>query len=198
MADERFVVLGLARARTPWFRALSTWSTEAIAPVDFIKCLTVEEVRSRLDGHRRFSALFVDAGSAPVDRDLFERCAAAECPVIVVGRSARAERWSALGASGVLPPEFDRATLLDALQQHCVSILDVPDIDRRPAPPDHATESPGYRAPLVAVTGGGGCGSSTIAAALAQGWADDARLGGRVALIDLARRADQALSLIHI
>ena len=46
---------------------------------------------------------------------------------------------------------------------------------------------------LFSVCGPGGTGASTLAIALAQGLAADARNGRRVLLADLARRADQAM-----
>jgi len=50
-----------------------------------------------------------------------------------------------------------------------------------------------WRAPLVAVSGPGGTGASTVAMALAQGLGSDPRHGGLVLLADLALHADQAL-----
>ena len=53
----------------------------------------------------------------------------------------------------------------------------------------------GWQGRLVAVTGGGGVGTSTVAMAAAQGLAADLRDGGLVLLADLARRGD--LALLH-
>jgi MinD-like ATPase involved in chromosome partitioning or flagellar assembly len=50
-----------------------------------------------------------------------------------------------------------------------------------------------WQAQMFAVCGPGGTGASTVAMALAQGLAADARFGRRVLLADLARRADQAM-----
>lgn len=203
MADQRYVLLGLARARSPWFASLLSWATEAIAPIDFIKCLTADEVRVRLDGDRRFSALFVDAATSGADRDLFEQCAAHRCAVIVVGQPENAARWIDLGAAAIVPSGFDRRQLLDVLEDWCTPIDRVPDTDRRPPPPPGAANAEAHEldagleagrvAALVAVTGSGGTGASTVAAALAQGWADNPKAGGRVALADLALRADQGM-----
>ncbi len=53
----------------------------------------------------------------------------------------------------------------------------------------------GWRGRLIAVTGRGGTGSSTVAMALAQGLADDARYAGMVVLADCSLDAD--LALLH-
>ena len=35
---NRFVVLGLAQARSSWFRNVAQWSNSASIPVEFVKC----------------------------------------------------------------------------------------------------------------------------------------------------------------
>jgi hypothetical protein len=72
MAADRYVVLGLARARAGWFGQVARWATAAALPVDFVKTVSGEEVRSRLRSGRPFSALLVDGGLAALDRDLIE------------------------------------------------------------------------------------------------------------------------------
>ena len=52
---DQFVVLGVARVRSTWFRELSQWSTSAALPVDFVKCISLDEVRARLGSGRAFS-----------------------------------------------------------------------------------------------------------------------------------------------
>ena len=48
MAD-RYVVIGLARSRSRWFGEVARWANAAAAPVDFVKCLTSDEVRDAFD-----------------------------------------------------------------------------------------------------------------------------------------------------
>ncbi|MCA1701920.1 MAG: hypothetical protein LC808_01060, partial [Actinobacteria bacterium] len=84
MAAERFVVLGLAHARSGWFRALGQWSTSGALPAEFVKCLSAEEVRARLASGRPFSALVADAGLPALDRDLLAAARAAGCATLVV------------------------------------------------------------------------------------------------------------------
>src|SRR5438552_6739869 len=82
MRGERFVALGLAHARSAWFSELARWSTSAAIPVEFVKCVTIDEVRARLTSGRSFSALLVDAGLPGVDRDLVDDARSRGCAVI--------------------------------------------------------------------------------------------------------------------
>ena len=71
MAGDRFVVLGVAQVRSPWFREVARWATSAMLPVEFVKAMSVEEVRVRLRSGRGYSALLVDdslAGRRPRPR----------------------------------------------------------------------------------------------------------------------------------
>src|SRR3954462_6786779 len=106
MRGERFVAIGLARARSGWFSEVARWSTSAAIPVEFVKCVTVEEVRARLASGRAFSALLVDGGLSGVDRDLLDEARSCGCAVVVV-HDGRVDRdWSLLGATTVLPSHF--------------------------------------------------------------------------------------------
>src|SRR4051794_26114988 len=122
VSGERFVALGLARARSGWFSELARWSTSAAIPLEFVKCVTVEEVRARLASGRAFSALLVDGNLPAVDRDLVDDARSCGCAVVVVD-DGRVERdWTLLGASAVLPTPFTRDELLDVLTTHAVPI----------------------------------------------------------------------------
>lgn len=190
MRGERFVALGLAHARSGWFSELARWSTSAAVPVEFVKCVTIEEVRARLASGRAFSALLVDASLHGVDRDLVDEARGCGCAVIVVDDGRVHRDWETLGASAVLPAGLTRAELLDALETHALPIGRgdvIPTLDGSTALPRS------WRGRLIAVTGAGGTGSSTAAIALAQGLANDVRYGGLVLLADLALDADQAM-----
>jgi hypothetical protein len=189
MTTERFVVLGLAPARSSWFRDLSRWSNSAALPVEFLKTMSVEELRVRLRSGRGFSALLVDAAAPGLDRDLLELTREVGCAVIVIDSGHRPGAWSDLGASAVLPVDFGRDDLLQALDQFATPVV------RPHEAPSAATPGPdgGYRGQLVAVTGAGGTGRSTVAMAVAQGLASDPRHAELVCLADLALHADQAL-----
>src|SRR3546814_19091612 len=84
MATDRFVLLGLAQVRSSWFRDMSRWATTAVVPVEFVKAMSVEELRARLRSGRSFSALIVDEGVVGLDRDLVEPALETGCAVIVV------------------------------------------------------------------------------------------------------------------
>jgi hypothetical protein len=191
MAADRYVVLGLARVRTPWFGAVAQWATTAALPLDFVKVVSLEEARARLRTGRPFSALLVDGGLAALDRDLVELASRYGCAVIAVddGRSPRP--WRDLGVHAVLPAEFQRHQLADALRAVARPIArgDGPVLPTEP----QAEPSGAWRGALVAVTGAGGVGRSTVALALAAGLAADPRDRGLVLLADLALHAQQAL-----
>jgi MinD-like ATPase involved in chromosome partitioning or flagellar assembly len=190
--SDRYVALGLAHARSTWFSEVGRWSVSAALPLEFVKCVTVEEVRARFRTGRPFSALLVDGTVPGFDRDLVDEATSCGSAVIVIddGRSRR--DWRALGATAVLASGFDRNDLLDVLEANTVRIGVGLDEQFTRADTDVGAVS-GWRGDLVAVTGPGGTGASVIAMALAQGLAADVRIGGLVALADLALDADQAM-----
>jgi hypothetical protein len=189
-SGERYVLLGLAPPRSPWFRELSRWTTSASLAAEFVKCVSAEEVRARLGSGRVHSALIVDMSSPAFDRDLVATAGAAFTPVIAVDDAHRAG-WPAedLGVAAVLGSGFTLDELVDVLAGHTRPI------GRGDGLPPRLVEEPAavWRGQLVAVCGPGGTGASTAAAALAQGLAADPRFGRRVLLADLALRADQAM-----
>lgn len=181
---ERYVLLGLGRARADWFGRLGNWSTSGAVPGEFVKCVSPAEVRARLASGRAFSAVLLDAGLPGVDRDLLTEVRSYGAAPIVVGDDVR--EWFDLGAAGVLPPSFDRPLLLDLLGQHAAMVGESGSTE---------VEEPGERerrtGVLVAVTGPAGVGTSTTAIALAQGLAGSGE--DDVLLADLCRVADQAM-----
>ena len=190
MAAERYVVLGLAPARSAWFRSVGLWANSGALPADFVRCISAEEVRARLASGRAFSALVADAGLPAVDRDLLAAARAAGCAVLVVDDGRATRDWLELGAARVLPPAFGRDELVAALTSCAHPVrrgeADPSDLLTRPAPV-------AWRGSVAAVTGSGGTGVSTLAIALAQSLADDVRHGGMVLLADLRLRAEQAV-----
>jgi hypothetical protein len=192
MVVDRYVVLGLARVRAPWFGAVAQWATSAALPLDFVKVVSLEEARARLRSGRPFSALLVDAGLAALDRDLVELAWHQGCAVVAVddGRSARA--WRDLGVHAVLPDEFAREQLLDALRAVSRPVARGDELSV-PTQPAVEPASGLWRGRLVAVTGAGGVGRSTLAMALATGLAADPRDRNLTLLADLALHGHQAL-----
>ncbi|MCU1453757.1 MAG: hypothetical protein JWN46_1903 [Acidimicrobiales bacterium] len=187
MADDRFVVLALGHVRSPWFVDVARWATAGSLPIELVKCVSAEEVRARLTSGRIHSAVLLDGRLTSVDRDLLDGAATAGCPPIVV--ADRDLDWVSLGAAAVVEPPVSRGALLDALHQCAVPVKDVEAVPTSRAP----LASPGWRGRLVAVTGRGGSGRSTLAAAVAQGLAADPRRTGGVVLIDACLHADQAV-----
>jgi len=188
VSRERFVVLGLAHVRSTWFRDVGRWSTNAAAPIDFIKCVSAEEMLSILAGGRAISAIMIDSGLPAIDRDLVDRARSIGTGIIVIDDGRVRRNWQELGVEALLPADFDRDDLLSVLDAHATPIRSAEHVLSDDLPAHDA-----WRGHLVAVTGAGGAGVSTIAMAVAQGIADDPRNRGLVALADLALDADQAL-----
>ena len=116
MNGERWVLLGLARPRLPWFAAVGRDATSGALPAEFVKCVSAEEVRVRLASGRRCSAVLLDGGLAAVDRDLLAAVVEAGAAAVVVDAGRGGRSWEALGATAVLPPDFDGRALLDVLE----------------------------------------------------------------------------------
>ncbi len=194
MNDTRFVVLGLAHARSSWSGELSRWSTAAVVPVDFVRCVSPDELRARLGAGRPFSAVIVDAALPRLDRDLVECARSVGATVVVIDDGRTNRDWTALGASVVLMDGFEPAELLAALQSSARPIERV-DLSALQLVADSGPITGRWRGHLIAVTGSPGTGRSTVAMALAQGRARDARDRRLVLLADLALRAD--LAMLH-
>lgn len=196
---ERFVILGLAPARAEWFRTVGRWSTAAMLPAEFLRCVSVEELRTRLRSGRAFSAALIDGQLPGLDRDLVEEARAAAVSVLVVDAQARRD-WRALGAAAVLADPFSRDELVEVLQATAMPIGSAVHEAGSAAPP-----TPARQGRVLAVCGPGGTGASSVAIALAQGLATGAGHPDRdrgsgerdgvpsVLLADLCRVADQAL-----
>lgn len=202
---ERYVLLGLAQPRVEWYRMVGQWAAAAMLPLDFLRCVSVAELRARLRSGRAFSAVLIDGRFPGLDRDLIAEAVAAGLAVLVVdAHGLRA--WRELGAAAVLADAFSRDELVEVLQATAVPIGGV-DLDLLAPSAQH----PAATGALVAVGGPGGTGASTLAIALAQGLAAGhgrAVTAGRrsrngrsnpprgnrtVLLADLCRVADQAL-----
>lgn len=190
MSADRYVLLGLAPARTSWFDAIAQWTTSAAVAAEFVKCVSAEEVRARLSSGRPHSALIVDASTPALDRDLVDAARARDTPVVAVLTGREPPMWARdLGCAAELGPQFGRDDLVELLGAHCVPVGQATGL-----PPLIAdSPAPLWRAPLFCVCGPGGTGASVVAVALAQGLAADPRHGSRVLLADLALRADQAM-----
>lgn len=191
MVHDRYVALGLARARSAWFTDVARWSTSAALPVEFVKCLSVDEARARLGSGRAFSVLLADGALPGVDRDLIELARSSGAAVLIVDDDRVSRDWRLIGATAVLSEPLTRDHLLTAFEQHARAVTDV----RAQLGPGAPTATGAWRGSFVAVMGTGGGGTSTVAMATAQGMAADPRNHGTVLLADLALDAD--LALLH-
>jgi MinD-like ATPase involved in chromosome partitioning or flagellar assembly len=188
MEGDRYVVVGLARARTDWFTEVSRWAQSGRIPVEFIKCVSAAELHARLSVVGAVSAVLIDAGAPGADRDLVGLSRHSGAAVLVVDDGRPGRDWPAIGASAVLPPGFDATMLVERLEATAAPIS--PRGPRR----DPVIGSPRaeFSGSLVAVCGVPGGGASTVAVAVAQGLADRGDGGGGVVLADLALSGEQA------
>jgi MinD-like ATPase involved in chromosome partitioning or flagellar assembly len=182
MSGERWVLLGLARPRQPWFAAVGRDATSGALPVEFLKCVSAEEVRVRLAGGRPCSAVLLDGGLPAVDRDLLAAVVESGAAAVVVDAGRAGRDWEGLGATTVLAPDFGHRELLDALDAAATPVGTGGDVEE--------AVRAGATGRLALVCGPGGTGASTAAAALAQGLGAE---GADVVLADLALRAEQAM-----
>lgn len=163
MSAERYVLVGVTRARARWVSDLARWATDGAAPIEFVSCLSATEAGAVLGTGRRVSALLLDARGPGIDRDLIDAARAADIPSIVVTDGTVHRDWSALGCTTVIEDNLDPASLARHLQKHA-----------RPVGPSRRPGRSTLRPTQVvtgrvfAVVGTGGSGTSTVAMALAQ------------------------------
>lgn len=195
MNDEHFIVLGVARPRTTWLADLVRWSTSSMLPIEFIRCVSVDEVRARLLSDRRHSAVLLGEGCTGVDRDIIEIARDAKCAPIIVTDGEDRRDWTALGAACSISQPITPDDVLTAVREHAIGFerrsLATLDLHRDL---DDASQP---TARLITVLGAGGTGTSTTAMALAAHFAErsDAPADpshSPVALIDASLDADLA------
>lgn len=159
-----FSILALARPRSPWLADLTRWSGSGSIGTDLVRCVSVDEIRARLSSLQRFSAVMIDEQSIGLDRDLLAACTDAACASIVVTSGPARRDWTELGADCTIDSTFGSEELLTTLRAIASPIEQV---DVFPSTGESTLlDEPG--APLIAVTGGGGTGRSTVAIGLAQ------------------------------
>jgi hypothetical protein len=111
----------------------------------------------------------------------------------VVDEQPTRRPWAELGADATLPSDLTREEVLAVLHRVARPVLRADEVVLRGGRSDSLAVRGSWRAPLVAVTGAGGTGRSTVAMALAAGLAADPRDRGAVVLVDAALHAQQGL-----
>ena len=189
MSEEHWLVIGLAHPRAGWFRQMASWATTAAVPLDFVKCVSAEEVRARIASGRPYSAALLGSDAVGLDAGLIDLVTTTGAAAIVVG-DGRDRDWRSAGATATLQTPFDRADLVAVLSEHAP-----PAATLAPNLPDAAVSGRETCADgrLIAVTGPGGSGTSITAMALAQELGSSSDTEGEVLLADLALDADQAM-----
>lgn len=193
MIDEHFIVLGVARPRTAWLTDIGRWANSSTLPLEFIRCVSVDEVRSRLLSSRRHSAVLLGEDCVGVDRDIIDSAREAGCAPIVITETSARRDWRSLGAVCTLTKPVGPDQLLSALRDHAIGI------DRQtPRQLPQSSAVPSTSGLLITVLGHGGTGTSTTTMALASHLAENppdlcGTPGSRVALIDTSLNGDQAL-----
>jgi MinD-like ATPase involved in chromosome partitioning or flagellar assembly len=183
MIEGTFSLLALARPRAPWLADLTRWANSGALEVDLIRCVSIDEVRARLNSLQSFSALVIDENSIGLDRDLLGAATDAGCASLVITSGIARRDWAAVGADRVLDAGFTSEALLSSLRAIAAPSITA---EYRPAVVDLVDAGSRPSAPMFAVTGAGGTGTSIIALALAQSLPD-------CALVDAALDASLAL-----
>ncbi|MBT3248961.1 MAG: hypothetical protein HN361_08945 [Actinobacteria bacterium] len=199
MSGQRYVLLGLASGAPGWMTKVQPVLDTGQPAGEFLPCAGIADLTNRLASGRPFSALLIDHRTVGLDRELIQRSHAAHCPVIVVGKETDAGRWKSLGADEVISSFLADEDLRLALQRHG-NLINQTDrfrkSDTQTAPPaigDKAKwQNTSWHGRLIAVTGPGGTGASSVARALALGLGHDPRFQKSVALVDACLEADQA------
>jgi hypothetical protein len=174
---HRLVTLG--RPGTAWTRAVARWATTGLLSAEVRTCLTADELR-QVATEPAASAALVEAGQPGVDRVLADAVRRSGAALFVV-QSPSAPTADRLQADAELTVGFDHHQLVAALETHVRASVRA----TRATNPDRPEPEP--EGTVVAVTGPGGTGASTVAQALAARLAPEQP----TLLADLALDSDQ-------
>ncbi len=198
MADDRTevdVVVALPGGRRDWATRLSRWSMSAGVAIEFLRCLSADEVRAVLGAGRPVALLLVDPASA--DRDLIDLAAGLGTPSALVDDGGAAPDWTDLGCVARLDERLGAEELPDLLRDLRQAAT------ARPRARAVDLDGPADPGPIVTVVGAGGCGVTTTAMLLADGLgslttdpdaaADPDATGGHTLLVDASDTGGLAL-----
>ena len=175
----RHRVATVGRPGPAWPRAVARWGSGATLPLEATTCVSADELRALVaDG--TVDLAIVEAGLPGVDRMLADDVRRAGTALAVVTTARLTPAAERLRPDALLPADFDADALAAVLHAHARERATTR--PQRTVGPDRA--EPGD---LLAVTGPGGTGASTVAQALAT----HAARTREVLLADLALDADQ-------
>lgn len=183
MTMRPYSILGLAHPRSNWLRDVSTWTNSGALSATLTKCFSEGEARQHLQALRPWSALIIDDHMALRCETLINEAASLSLPTFIVTDDSN----DALRSTATLSASFTRDDLVAALATHALPSLE-------PEPQEIAkviSAGTKWQGSLIAVTGPGNTGASTVATAFAQHLGKKAVDPGSVALIDFARNAQQ-------
>ncbi len=124
----RWTALGLGPPRAAWLRRVTEWSVSGAIRLDFIKCVSVEEVTGRLavvsnpgsqEGDPLPLGLIIDASLLQRHTELIDAVRAARAVLIMVGAATDAADSPPVEATPgaiCLSPDFGHRELTEALQ----------------------------------------------------------------------------------
>lgn len=201
----RFILIGVANSRNPWFSDVARWTTSGVIAAEYTQAMSIDEVRAILGSGRKVSAVLAASMTHGLDREFIAMATSLGVSVIVVADPLDNHDWDSLGVASTLSTGFSPDELRETLDRHARMIDPT---ERRASSISVATSSNQDLAPLVAVLGAGGAGSSTLAMALATGMgsstgdrtlrratssSEDSTTEVSTALADLTRSADLAM-----
>lgn len=192
--NGRYVLIGVTSTRSPWFSDIARWTTSGVVAAEYTQAISIDEVRAVLGSGRKVSAVVVGATTHGLDREFVALASSLDVAVLVVVDRPDGHDWDSLGVCTVLAEGFAPDELRDALDRHARPIE--PNATRTSAV-SVAVDGEDDLAPLITVIGAGGSGVSTIAMALATGFAAGHGTTGQeqtdTALADLTRSGDLAM-----
>ncbi len=178
----RHRVATVGRPGPAWPRAVARWGSGATLPLEATTCVSADELRA-LVADASVDLAIVEVGLPGVDRILADEVRRAGTALAVVTTPLLTTAAERLDPDALLPADFDPDALAAVLHAHARSR------SPRGTPPALAATPAAGAGPLLAVTGPGGAGSSTVAQALAI----EGAAHGRVVLADLDLEGDQHL-----
>jgi hypothetical protein len=190
---NRYVVLSAARPRSTWFAEVSQWANAGALPIEFVKCIGIDEAMAKAATSRMFSAALLDAGMSGIDRDTIHQLCDAGVAVLIVSDPRIDRDWISLGANKILSNNISKAELLDALVDTSELIPSVH--DQFEVRIDTETSLPPIRGTIVTTVGSGGAGTTTVAMGIAEAFGKRTATANHTVLADFCLNSE--LAMLH-